>query len=255
MTPQTDSKALSLLRVKLEEAKLRNPNWSLRAFALRLGMSSGALSETLKGKRPLTLKMRQRMIDRLQLSPMEQREILADSLDPLLKNLGEAHLQLDSDSFHMISDWWNFAILNLVKTVDFKADIGWISQRLGLSKTVTKEAWQRLFRLGYLSKNAKGKIVRRHPKLTTTSDVIDLSIRRAHLEDLKLIEHALLNVRVEEREVNSVTLALKKKDLVRAKDLIRKFQDEFCDLTESEPADDVYRLSISFIPLTARANK
>ncbi len=244
--------ALLLLKNKLEESKLRNPNWSLRAFAQKLGMSSGALSEILGGKRPLSVKTRRRIVERLQLSPLEQRELLASEIEPYIKRSKDDVLELSSDAFHMISDWWHFAILNLTATTGFKADPGWLAGRLGMSRSVVKEAWLRLFRLGYLTKSASGKIQRRHPKTKTSDDVLDLSIRRAHIEDLRLIEKALLDVAIGEREVTSVTIPVKLKDVPRAKAIIRKFLNEFCDLIESETADDVYRLSIAYYPLTAR---
>ncbi len=249
-TRQADARIL--LKNKLEEAKLRNPNWSLRAFAMKLGMSSGALSEILAGKRPLSVKTRRRIVERLQLSPLEQRELLAAEIEPYIKSKQDDVLELSSDAFHLISDWWHFAILNLTATAGFKAEPGWIATRLGMSRTTVKEAWLRLFRLGYLSKSPTGRIQRKHPKTKTSDDVMNLSIRRAHMEDLTLIEKALLDVAVGEREVTSVTIPVKLKDIPRAKVLIRKFLNEFCDLIESDSADDVYRLSIAYYPLTAR---
>ena len=81
---------------------------------------------------------------------------------------------------------------------------------------------------------------------------MSLSIRRAHLEDLRLIEKALLDVAIGEREITSVTLPVKLKDIPRAKVVIRKFLNEFVDLIETDAGDDVYRLSIAYYPLTAR---
>jgi len=246
-----NSKALRILRAKLEETKLRNPNWSMRAFAQRLGMSSGALSELMSGKRPMTLKTRRRIVERLQLSPFERREVMSDDLPPQDQKSSQ-YIEMDMDTFHMISDWWYFAILNLVKTVDFRPEIPWLVKRLGVSRTILKDAWERLFRLGYLHKNTHGNVVRRHPKLTTRDEILSLSIRKAHLEDLKLIEKSVLDTPLDEREVTSMTLAMRKRDMPRAKELIRQFQDEFCDVLELDQPDEVYRLSIAFIPLTAR---
>ncbi len=244
--------ALALLVRKLEEAKIRNPHWSLRAFGQRLGISSGALSEILRGKRPISLQTRRRMVERLQLSPLEQKQILVDGIADNRSGSATDYHELDSDAFHMISDWWHFAILNLVKTVGFKPEVPWLSKRLGLPSPTVKEAWQRLLRLGYLQKSGE-KFVRRHPKLKTSSDVLDLSIQRAHIEDARLVEKAILDVPLSEREVTSITFALKSDVLPKAKEYIRKFQDEFCESIESEQGHDVYRLSIALIPLTARS--
>lgn len=240
--------ALEFLRMKLEESKLRNPNWSMRAFAQKLGMSSGALSEILQGKRALSIKSRQKIIQKLNLSPSEQRVLLGDQLKPI-KTTAHA-FTLSADAFHLISDWWHFAILNLLKTKDFQPRLSWIADRVGLPKATAELAWKRLLRLGYIEKNAKGELKRRHPKMSTSDDILNLSIRKSHQEDLRLIEQALNDVPIESREFGSMTMAIKTKDLPRAKALIREFQDEFCDHVESDAADEVYRLSIAFYPLT-----
>lgn len=247
-----DLKAVSLLRQKLEEAKLRNPRLSLRAFAQKVGVSSGALSEILAGKRGLTLKTRRRIVERLGLSPLEQRQLIASEFTT--SQSAKAHFQLTSDAYHLISDWWHFAILNLIKTLDFRPEVPWIAKRLGLSREIVKESWLRLFRLGYLTKTTTG-VVRKYPKLASTTDIPDFSIRRSLIGDLQLIEHAIVDVDVHEREVNAMTLAIRKKDMPRAKEAIRRFQDEFSDLIESDQADDVYRLSIAFYPLTVRSKE
>ncbi len=55
-------KALVLLLKKFEESKRKNARWSQRAFALKIGLSSGALSEILKGKRPLSAQLKKRFL-------------------------------------------------------------------------------------------------------------------------------------------------------------------------------------------------
>ena len=54
-----------LLRLK------KNSNYSIRAFAKALEIESSSLSQIINGKRPLTLKMCQRLGKRLGLSPDE----------------------------------------------------------------------------------------------------------------------------------------------------------------------------------------
>ena len=54
-------KAVILLIKKYEEGKQRNVRWSQRAFATRLGLSSGALSEILQGKRILSAQLKKKI--------------------------------------------------------------------------------------------------------------------------------------------------------------------------------------------------
>jgi uncharacterized protein (TIGR02147 family) len=207
----------------------------------------------MKGKRPLTLKLKKKIAGYLQLSPLEQYDFFDDDMPQNLKPARHSYFQLSEDQFHLIADWWHYGILNLQKTKGFKPDQAWISERLGLSAKVVAEAWTRLFRLGFL-KRIKGNVVREYPRIESSDNLFDLSIQRAHIEDTKLIEKSLLEVPIELRDHTSVTIAMNKKNIKKAKELIRFFQDQFCDEIEAGEkngaGDEVYRLSISLFPLT-----
>lgn len=237
---------------KFKESQLKNPAWSQRAFAKKLGVSSGALSEMMKGKRSISPKMKTKIASVLQLSPLEQLEFFEETLPQALKPQKQDYYKLTTDQFHLISDWWHFAILNLVKTKGFKANNRWIAERLGLTEKIVFEAWERLFRLGHL-KRENGKVVRQFPRLETSDDLFDLSIRKAHAEDTKLIERSILELGVDTRDHRSMTIVMNKKNMKKAKELIRLFEDQFSEQVEPQGkdlGDEVYRLSISFFPLT-----
>lgn len=242
-------RALDILIRKIEEAKQRNPRLSLRAFAQKLGLSSGALSEVLKGKRAFSLAMKKRIATKLMLSPQETLEFFQNDLPEKLSVEPDQRLTLSQDQFHLISDWWYFGLLNLLKTRGFKNQAAWMSRRLGLSAQVIQEAWQRLFRLGYLEQKGT-KVIRKHPNIKTTDNLRDLSIRRSHLEDLKLIEGSLLDVPIDLRDNTSCTFVVDKKDLPKAKELIRIFQSQFLAEVGQESGDEVYKMSIALYPLS-----
>lgn len=243
-----DKAALILIR-KFEEGRSKNDRFSQRAFAQRLGISSGALSEIIKGKRTLTTVQKKKLAPRLQLSPNEQIDFFEDELPDHLKQRRQEYHRLTTDQFHLISDWWHFAILNLTKTKGFKPLPSWISERLGLSMKVTQEAWDRLFRLGHLKKTGS-KVLREYPRIESSDDLLNLSVQKAHLEDLQLMEQSLRQVPIHLRDHTSMTIVMNKKDMARAKELIRLFQDNFSDTIEAKSGDEVYRLSMSLFPLS-----
>ncbi len=252
-TIQND-KAVILLIKKYEEGKQRNVRWSQRAFATRLGLSSGALSEILQGKRVLSAQLKKKISSKLQLSPIEEVAFFEEDLPEHLRTQRLDYYKLTNDQFHLISDWWHYAILNLTNTKDFKASIPWIADRLGLSLTVTQEAWDRLFRLSHLKKQGK-KVIRTYARLETTDNLLDLSLQKSHLQDLELIEKSILNVPVDLRDHTSMTVVINKKSIIKAKELIRLFQDRFAQDVEVDQGEDVYKLSVSFYPLTKVINK
>lgn len=246
---QNENEAVQILIRHYEEAKLRNPRLSKRGFAQRVGLSSGALSEIMTGKRPLTLAIKKKVAAKLQLSPEEEVRFFNDALPDSLRPQRQEHMQLSSDQFHLISDWWHWALLNLIRTKDFRPHVGWMAKRLGMSQQIVGDAWDRLFRLGFLAKSGT-RIVRKHANIETSNDLFDLSIRKAHLEDLKLMENSLFEVPLNLRDHSCITLSVSRKDLPKAKEMIRLFQDQFAHRFEKTSGDEVYRLNVALFPLT-----
>ena len=242
--------SISLLSRKMQEAQSRNPRLSQRAFAQKMGLSSGALSEVLSGKRSLTHQMKLKLAPRLHLSPKEEVEFFQTDLTSSAGTAQMDYIELSNDQFHLISDWWHFALLNLINTKGFKPQLSWFMKRIGLSRDILSEAWDRLNRLGFAEKRSDGTFVKKFPQMSTTDGLLNLSIRKAHLEDLKLLEHSIIELPLDVRDHTSFTLTINRKDMKKAKELIRVFQDQFGQKMESVPGEEVYRLNIAFFPLT-----
>ena len=104
-------------------------------------------------------------------------------------------------------------------------------------------------RLNLIKKDGK-KFVRTFNRLETSDDLLNLSVQKSHIQDLELIEKSITEVKPEYRDHTSMTVVVNKKSIAKAKELIRIFQDRFSDETEVNAGDEVYKLSISFFPLT-----
>src|SRR5687768_7986409 len=146
---------------ELERRQKINPRYSLRAFAKHMGLSPGELSEILKGKRKLSIKSAVRVSKALGLNVTESKHLLnlanldkGEGLDILMSQGPKNQEALSADVFHVISDWYCFAILNLADTKDFSWNTSYIAKRLGLTLTQAQSALERLERVG-LIKNIK----------------------------------------------------------------------------------------------------
>ncbi len=203
----------------------------------------------LKGKRVLSNTIKRKIAERLVLSPSEAHEFFASDLPENLKMIPDDRLTISQDQFHLISDWWYFALLSLLKTKNFRNNVGWMASRLGLKPSLVVEAWDRLFRLGYLGRQG-AKVVHKQPNLKTTDNLKDLSIRKSHLEDLKLIENSLLNVPIEFRDNYSSTFVVNKEDLPKIKEMVRVFHTQLLSKVGRESGDEVYKISVALYPLT-----
>src|ERR1700722_8681225 len=60
----------------LVEIQTKNPSYTLRAYAKKLRMSHSALSEILRGKRRVSKKLAERIVDRLNLDPKEAAHVI-----------------------------------------------------------------------------------------------------------------------------------------------------------------------------------
>lgn len=253
-----------LLQARMLEAKAKNPSFSLRAFAGKIGISPAMVSRVLSGERQVSRKLIQKIMNALMLDPEERAAVLArfpaskkrrdlrqvDAVDP-------SYLQLTADHFRMISEWHYFAILSLFKTKNFKSEPAWIAARLGLNLSTVTQSLERLKRLELICETKDGGLQRNSSRFQTTDDVVDLSIRKAHFETLELARKSLESDPVERRDFTSLTLAFPSERMGEAKALIRKFQDEFDSTFEanSGPKDEVYRLWTSLFPLTKENQK
>jgi len=168
----------------------------------------------------------------------------------LHKTIEPAYHHLSSDQHRVIGDWYHFSILSLMKTCDFKSDIAWIANRLGLSHSVADEAMERLKRLEIVHEDAKGNLTRSEKGYCSPDGVPSAAIRLKHFELLQKARKAQDDLPVEERDLTSMTLVISPDQLPRAKEMIRKFQDELAAELETRPQSEVYQLCVQLFPLT-----
>lgn len=245
-----------ILHQKYVEAQLKNPRLSKRAFALRLGVSSGALTELMNGKRKLSQKKLHDLADRLNLDPSEQTELFSVNSAPvrLVKRSGRKptpYLQVSADQFKIISRWEHFAILSLIKIKNFDPDPTWIASRLNISRNSAERALERLLSTGLLRRTRSGGLKRGSPYYSTSDGVVDSAVRQSHLESLELARSSLATDGIQERDFTSITMAIDSKKLPEAKQLVREFHDRLANLLEDTTSPDrVYRLAVQLFPIS-----
>lgn len=230
----------------LERLK-RNPQYSLRSYAQFLGLNSGTLSQIFKGQRKMGPRMFKKLVHRLGLSPE-----LAQKLDPSKAHSSDQYSQLSVDSFHVISDWYHFAILELIKTEDFQADAKWMAKRLSLTVTEVHLALERLERLQYIKKDdSRGYQVCENNLSTLSHDFTNAAFKKLQMQILTKAIEAVETIPLEQRLQTSLSIALNRDDLPKLKEMIHRFRREVNAFLEShESKQDVYHFSVSLYPVT-----
>lgn len=256
-------KVQQILMRKFADMKSKNPKFSVRALAFRLGMQPGATNEILKGQRRVSRKIAVKIADRLMLDPSERTDLLRDFSLILERNTQGKRarqndlevLKLNSDQFALISDWIHFAILSLLRVKGFQSDVGWIAGRLGADELEVRKALLRLQQLGLVSRDEEGNLARTPKKIRTNDDIKDLSLQRMHMNDMELAKAKIQEVAVDKRDFTNFTFKATPSNIKAAKEIIRKAQEDIAELMDSDDAQDVYRACMYLFPLTKLENE
>ena len=250
--PQSPSNSFRLrLQSELAERCARNPQYSLRSFALHLAIDHSTLSQLLRGKRKLTEAAIRKLASAMKLGPDEIEPYLAHqrrwpAADP---RVDEA-TRLTREAAEMIADWYHYAILELTRLESFRADSSWVARVLGISTDEVNIALVRLCHLGLLAMEGDRWVDRSQGLVLSMEDFTQAAIDRLWSQVREL---ALASMRDPARihEHSSTTLAVDSKRLPEITEKIARFRSELLELLQHDRArDDVYRLEISLFPIT-----
>lgn len=227
------------LRNELAARCARNPQYSLRAFAIYLGVHHSTLSQLLRGKRSTTRAVIEKFGFRLGLSSEAMEQFVhAEAAQPRDTH-SEARTQLARDTAEVLEDWRNFAILELTRLDDFQPDSRWIARMLGITVDEVNVALSRLCRLRLLRMDRDG----------WKDQLGDVVMDIAHFSHaaMRNLLHQVLPVHT------SATIAVPAHLVPAAQQRLAAFSHEFLDWLQQQPAkDEIYQFEIRFAPLTRR---
>lgn len=123
---------------------------------------------------------------------------------------------------------------------------------MNISVREVKDALERLIRLGFLKKNASGRLECTGVAYHTTDGVTDVALQRAHFQNLELARESLEQDTIENRDFTAMTMAIDPDRLPEAKRRIRDFRSELCRFLESGKRKEVFKLCMQLIPLTKK---
>jgi len=250
-----ESYCQELLRGELAKRKARNSQYSVRAFARDLGISNTALSDVLSLRRELSRKNILIAAEYLGWSPQQKKRVMDELRGVEASDTLDEKLELEEDTFRLISDWFYFGILNLAKLEKNQADPKWIAKRLGISMVEASDALLRLKRLGYLE-TENGRLRRTAAPIRTTQDIPSAALRNYHRQNLKKSEEALDEIEVHLREVSAITLALDPSRMSEAKHVIQQFRRKLAKTFDAAgKPSEVYTLAIQFFPITREESR
>ncbi len=252
-------------------ARKRNPRFSYGAWAKKLDTKdTSTLTKIIKGQRTPGPRLVEKFITYFKFDENEAKyfrnlihfeKLQGDPsmrftvLDSLRKGASNGKRVLDPKDFALISDWYGYALRQLVKVRGFQPNAEWVCRHLRYN--VTKEQIQKMFdnliRIGALKVDTANQKIVISEALHTTEDRADNFIRKFHYQMLENAAKSISDVPVENREVTALTLAFNSSRIKEAKMLIRKFKSDFDLLMsgkDNTDCDSVYQFQIQFFPLS-----
>lgn len=228
----------------------RNTNYSVRSFARFLEVDHSLLAKIIRGDKTLSKKMAYQVGEKLGMSLTQIKEML--EANPVKTN----SQQITDDTLCVLSDWFHFAILELIKTKNFQASQDYISNTLGISKLETKLALERLERLEFIK--LQNNQITLNKENNNWFDFTGTSDSRKFLQKglLEKAKEAIDQVEFDRRINSSLSIAIDQDDLSEyQKDvsaLIEKFDGRSIN---TKNKNDVYQLCVAFYPLTYRSEQ
>jgi plasmid maintenance system antidote protein VapI len=221
-------------------AKSRNPGYSKRAFAKRLGLSPGALVEVMSGKRKISAKLASRLEERLGLAGLAEPSQIPSAVPRSI---------LPLDQFEAIADLNHFRVLKSTQLSKPPKSLDQLAELLGLAPAEAERVVNRLVRLGYLKPRSRGGWERTVPPIDTPAQISSPAIRSAHRQSTESA-FAALDMPAEEREFTLTFELGSPEQLPALRELIRRFQDEAHGIFAKGPKKKIYQLNVQLFPVS-----
>ena len=246
----------SLLQEQLIARCRKNPSYSLRSFAKHLNVSHSALTEMLKGKRTITKKSMEKLGFALGLTIHEIQHFQETKSNQTEKAQQQAaYQQLTIDQFSIMSDWYHYAILELIKIEGFPHTTHDFARALGITKSEANIAVERMFRVGLLEE-VEGRLKEINGGFATniSGNLTSAGSKKLQKQILEQSIEALMTLPTDVRNHTSMTMAIDPKLLPEAIERIKKFRRELSEFLETQGTPtEVYQMSLSLFPITHSA--
>jgi uncharacterized protein (TIGR02147 family) len=253
-----DQGFIEYLQQEFEFRKMRNPRYSMRAFAQSLGSQIGVVSSLLNGKRTLTPKTVEKFglklgLDLKEIQKYQKQIKFAKQVK--LEGSFQNYKKEQVDTYSFYSNWINSAILMFLKAKKKMFTPQFLGKKFNVKASDAKQAIERIQRLDLIKVDKSERVKGNQVSLISNLDQ-DMAMdagKNFHRDMLNKSLEALEVIPRDERDHTGMTMTFSKKDMKKAKELITKFRREFLTtFDKSSQKDEVYQLEVSFFPLTEK---
>jgi uncharacterized protein (TIGR02147 family) len=261
-----------MLREAFVDGIRKNPAISLRSFSQQIGISHTTLVQVLSKQKRLSVRRGDEVATRLGLEGIQHELFclfvqientsdpkvlmrLGQRLAELNPNAGESALQkqmISVEQFELISGWYHFPILQMLKHFTPQPDARQLSKKLGIYIFQAKDSLALLEKLGLIqAKETNGYQVLKDSTLVSSPQERNRALGEFHRTMLKKAEESLVTYLPNERWIGTETIAFNAESLPRVADEIERCFENILKISDSIPKkNQVFHLITSFFPLT-----
>jgi len=149
--PTISKKSREYVRKLLQQEFIRrskkNPSYSMRAFSNFLQMDQSNLTKVLGGQRNLSKKLTLQVYEKLGVDPASMPAVIQRTQNQ------DQFQNLEDTEFAIISEWYHFAILELLKTKFPVNDTHAVAEKLSITLEEATQAFDRLQSVGLIRKD------------------------------------------------------------------------------------------------------
>jgi uncharacterized protein (TIGR02147 family) len=259
----------AFIKDAIEEKRSRNPGFSYRCAANRIGISSGSLTRVLNGSRHAGTALLGKLIPFLGLKKREAeyfsllvqfesvKEETARRLcyQEILKLRAERNKPVPDENHLFFEQWYHVALFELLRTIKDPVDYSKLGSLLqpAISESKTRKALELLERLGYIKKSADAVMCTTEPFLTTGDTWESVAIHGFQVAISELAASALDTVPKRERDFSTLTMALSEDAFTKIRQILQRARSEIAavEKTCTDP-ERVYQINFQCFPLSVK---
>lgn len=243
-----DDELRSIIQARFAAARVKNPRFSARSFAKKLGVGAATMTRILNGTSKLSESTTERLVARLGLKESEASHVLDGDRDGRF-----AAIDPDEDGRLFAELWYHSAIANLSFLPQSKMEPGWLARRLGIAPAEAEDAMARLFRLGFLYRNDDGRVVCREMTVSTTfiarpANRIDRNLT-AKVGLLNRALHITTPEYIASSDISTMTFLGNTAQVPKAKEKIKAFRRGLSRFMGAGEPNDVFMMVVSVFPI------
>jgi uncharacterized protein (TIGR02147 family) len=262
---------LEFLKDDFQERKKRNPMYSLRAMADKLGLNSATIVRIMNGERNVSKNMVSPLISYLGLRSREaeyftnlvsfcqakSEKVRNESYNVLTSLCSGKNKIIATELYEYYEEWYYTAIRELLRVYPFDGDYKTLANMLTPKITVpeVKKALEVLLRLEFIERIDNTFVVREH-NITTGAKWQGAAIKGYQKATLKLALHSFDILPKEELDFSTMTMCYSADGYAKVRALLKKTREELNRIEEQDAKKSrVFQINLQLFPLSEKISE